>query len=60
MVNNLNIQELTEHSYQIDKYNIQQAIDIQKSSDIPQTSKSCHQIKENPSLKINAKNQITD
>ena len=37
MVNNLNIQELTDHSYQIDKYNIQRAIDIQKFSDIPQS-----------------------
>ena len=39
MVNNLNIQELTEHSYQIDKCNIQQAIDIQKLSDIPQSQR---------------------
>ena len=39
MVNNLNIQELTEHSYKIDKCNIQQAIDIQKFSDIHQSQR---------------------
>ena len=57
MVNNLNIQELTEHSYQIDNETCKsnRYPEIQQHSSESKTSKDCHQIKVNPGLEINTK-----